>query len=103
MVRDHRDAGCTDYSQRDPLEGGVSSEKEGRVQCTYQKATSDADGPTRGETGICKVSHNRFQDTDNRFTLPFLNALWRKYSIRRIRVCTPTMAELMDRSPIDSI
>ena len=36
------------------------------------------------------MSRNRSQDTDSRFTLPFLNALWRKYSIRRIRVSRHT-------------
>ena len=52
MVWDRRDVGYTDYRQRDPLEAGISSEKEGRVQRTYQAATSDEDGSSRGETNI---------------------------------------------------
>jgi len=88
MVWNRRDVGYTNHRQCNPLEARVSPEKEGRVQCTYQKATPAEGGSSRDEADICQVSRTRFQDTDTRFTLPFLNALWRKYSIRRIRVCT---------------
>jgi len=52
MVWNRRDVGYTDYRQRDPLEAGVPPEKESRLQCTYQAATTDEDGSSRGETGF---------------------------------------------------
>ena len=60
MVWNRRDVGYTDHRQRDPLEAGVSPAKEGRVQRTYQAATSDEDGSSRGEADIYQVSHGRF-------------------------------------------
>jgi len=88
MVRNCRDVGYTDHRQCDSTKTGISPEKESRLQYTYQTATPAKSGPSRGQTNICQVSHSlaRVHDIDSRFALPFLNAIWRKYSIRRISV-----------------